>query len=986
MPARPPSAAGPPADRHAVRVRLLAEVIAHDPGPFTDRVRRALALTCDLLGLEVGLLSRVEGDTCTVTAAYAPGTEIVEGTRFDLSAAFCSLTLAEGDLVEIPHAGASAHRCHPSHATFGIESYVGVPVVVDGEAWGTLSFSSPRPLPSRLGSADHDLVRVLAIWIGGVLEREAQGRRLDQAASRLLDVVGQAPVLVIGTDADGTVTLSEGAALDALGIEAGGFVGQSFVDVLANHPASLAAVRDVLGGTPRSWESRIRGRDLMTKARPVVGPDGAVDGTISVLFDVTDQTRVREALQRSQERARALSEATFEGIAFSTGGRILDCNHQFAVLFGYDRPDEVVGRQADEIVAPESRETVARMIRDDRTEEYQAVCVRRDGARFWAQIQGRTVDDPDRDVRVTAVRDVSRRREIDEQRRFQADVLAHVSDAVVALDLDGRVTYWNGGAERLHGLAADDVLGRALTDVAAYALPARAGDDVHALDDPEAALQSDAARDGELIYLAPDGDRRFVSVSSSVLHDEDGQPRGLLAVSRDVTDQRRLSARLRHQATHDALTGLPNRTLFRERIEAALHDGAPFAVLFIDLDRFKAVNDTLGHVAGDRLLTEVSSRLRDALRPLPGALVARLGGDEFGVLAPTDDAVALAEALLDALRVPIPFGAREVVPSASVGVVGGGERYDAAGALLRDADTAMYAAKHEGRGRLSVFTEAMRRAAALRFRLEDDLRYATGRGQVRPFFRPVVDLATGRVAGVEAVTRWAHPDLGLLTPDRFLPLAEELGLATEIDHWILNRACAEVAAWGREAVDALALVSVGCSRQTLLAPGLADHARAAADLAGLPPDRLVVRLTEQALADLDPDLTSDVVAGIREHGLGLAVTDFGARFSPLGLVHARSVDAVAIDRAFVADVEGSAPSRAVVRAVVGLSRDLGMRVVAEGVETPGQLRALRELGVPYAQGRLFADPAASDDARGVIDSPPWAGDWTAWTEAAVALL
>ena len=820
-------------------------------------------------------------------------------------------------------------------------------------------------------------MRLLAVWVGSVLERDTRDQRIAEESGRLAAVVDQAPIIVYGLDADGVFTLSEGAGLDALGVTGGAVVGQSVYELYRDQPETLDNLRRVLAGQAGSWENQIGDAVFASQARPVRGPGGDVTGLIGVSLDITARARSRQALAESEARLRALSASTYEGIAFSEGGVVFDGNEQFARLFGYPDIASMAGRSPVELVADEYLGRVQEAIRENKTEPYEAVCVRADGSRFWAEIQGHPTPYDGRTVRMTAIRDVTARKRAEEQRRFQADVLAHVSDAVVALDLEGRITYWNDGATALHGVASADVLGRRLEDVVSYAVPAF--HDGHSEVSAEAALQSEAAHDGELVFVAPSGERRFVSVSSSVLYDDTGTERGLLAVSRDVTSQREMSARLRHQATHDALTGLPNRTLFRDRIRDALALGEPFAVLFVDLDRFKVINDSLGHDAGDRLLTTVALRLREAMGSVPGAVVARLGGDEFGVMAPSEDArpEAVGQDVLDALAPALDLGPRAVSPSASVGVVARAETYDAPEAVLRDADTAMYAAKHGGRGRLAVFTDEMHRQAALRFRIENDLPYAAGRDQLRVYFQPVVDLADGTVVGFEALVRWEHPELGLLAPGRFLPLAEELGLVVGLDRWILDAACAEVATWGAEALDALSVLSVNCSDRTFLGPGLADHARAAADLAGLPPGCLVLELTERAIVDLD--LARGAIDAARRNGLQLAIDDFGSGYSSLGLLHAMPVDGVKIDRSFVCDLEASRPARAVVRAVVGLSDELGMRAIGEGVETPGQLRALRDAGTRYAQGYLFSRPVPADQARAMLAAPPWQGSWDAWT-------
>ena len=681
-----------------------------------------------------------------------------------------------------------------------------------------------------------------------------------------------------------------------------------------------------------------------------------------------ERDRRQRALAVSERRLRALGASTTEAIAFVEGGAVLDCNDQFVRLFGFEGRAEAVGTAAIDFAAPEYRETIRRMTTEGRTEPYEVEGLRADGSRFWAEVQGGPAEYGGRPVRMTALRDITRRKEALAQTRFQADVLAHVSDAVVALDARGRVTYWNAGAERLHGLPAEAVLGRPIEAAVRYHVPEGAGVDARA------ALRAVAAGQGDLVYEGPDGRRRVVSVSVSRLGE--GAERGTLAVLRDVTAAREMAARLRHQATHDALTGLPNRARFRSRIERALRAGRPFAVLFVDLDRFKTVNDSLGHEAGDRLLRAVAGRLRTAVAEAAGAggTVARLGGDEFAVVAPADaeGAERLARHVLDALAAPVDLGPRAIAPGASVGVVGRAGRYRDPEALLRDADTAMYEAKRAGRGGYALFDPAMHRAAAAQFGLEHDLREAVGGGQLRLRLQPIVDLGTGAAAGFESLVRWEHPERGLCGPGQFIPLAEELGLVAEIDRWVLDATCRELAAWP-DVPGPLVMVSVNCSDQSFLADDLADRACACAEAAGIEPGRLVLELTERAL--VESEAAVGALQALRARGVRLCVDDFGSGYSSLGLLHRLPVDGLKIDRSFVSDLETSAEARAVVRAVVGLARELGLRTVAEGIETPGQLAVLREAGCPYGQGFLFSPPVPPEAARPLLARAPWADEW-----------
>ncbi|MEM7786321.1 MAG: EAL domain-containing protein [Bacteroidota bacterium] len=1133
-PPPPLAASAAVSTRFASRLSLLAAVIAHGEGGFADRVERALSLSARLLGFEIGLMSRVDGDRYTVEACHAPEADIEAGDVFDLGDTFCSLTIEADDLLVVDDIEDSAYRSHPCRYVFGFASHLGIPIRVRGEVWGTLSFSSSAPRAKPLKEADLDLVRLLGIWISGVLEgkdRERQIRELDARAQTILD---EAPIVLFGLDADGVFTIAEGAGLRPLGVDSTDLVGQNAFELYGHVETSCAAFRAVLDGETRTWEADVDGVVYTNQAEPTYDPDGRVSGLIGVAIDVTEQTRSEQQRKReadrlhrflnvssepgtfdehvarvlgaaadllgldtgrlvkvdgsralcvassapqveafapgaerplasthdarpaasgevetvpdhartpttrpeavedtayigapvdvegtsygvvsfssatptarsftdsdrqfvrlvagwmgqrvgrhlraqqladSEVRFRALSEATFEGVAYSEDGVITDANEQFAWLFGYATVDSVVGEPVLSFCAPEYADTVREMNGQSHPDAYEIVCVRRDGSRFWAEIQGRPASVEGRPVRITAIRDVTARKQAEEHRRFQADVLSHVSDAVVALDIEGRITYWNAGAERLHGHATAAVLGRPLDEVVHYLVPEAGGSGALEIASPEEALQSEVAANGELIYINPEGERRFVSVSSSIIRGDSGAEQGLLAVVRDVTAQRQLSARLRHQATHDTLTGLPNRALFRSRIESSLATSTPFAVLFIDLDHFKVVNDSLGHDAGDHLLTSVSLRLRDALGAIEGALVARLGGDEFGVFVPTTgiDVEALGQSVLEALGTPVSLGSRSITPSASVGIVAAGETYGSPEDLLRDADTAMYAAKHGGRQRLAMFTPAMHETATLRFGLEHDLKHATERGQLRFALQPIVRLADGGVAGFEVLTRWEHPEYGLLPPERFLPIAEEIGAIVELDLWVTEEACRTLGPWLTE--HGLCL-SVNVSVQTFLASDLVRRLAEATAAAGMPPGALVIELTERAFVDTEAAVAA--AQAVQAAGFRLAVDDFGTGYSSLGLLHRLPVDILKIARSFVEGLGADRTADAIVRSVVQLARSLDLDVIAEGVQTPDQLSALREIAMPLAQGHLLSEPIASEAVPDLVARPPWTAHW-----------
>ena len=442
-----------------------------------------------------------------------------------------------------------------------------------------------------------------------------------------------------------------------------------------------------------------------------------------------------------------------------------------------------------------------------------------------------------------------------------------------------------------------------------------------------------------------------------------------------VTDQAatalenaRLLATVRHQSQHDALTGLPNRALFGKQLDDALRTSAPdtaTAVLFCDLDRFKHVNDTHGHAAGDELLRQASARLRGELRP--GDVIGRLGGDEFGVLlvGVRDDGqvLAVADRLVERLDEPFRISGHEIRITASVGVSmhmgsdGRGER------LLAAADSAMYIAKQDGRSQVAVAGEVLARRVAPS--LEAELGSAIQNGQMRLFFQPVVDVSApgaGSVVGAEALLRWAHPRLGLLAPGAFLALAEEVGLISDLDLWALDAACAELATWPEGSRGPL-LVAVNLASATLVDPRLLPAVRAALTSHGLGPERLHLEVVEsRSLIDL-PGVIERLVA-LRQMGVRISLDDFGTGYSTLSWLQALPVDQIKIDRSFIMGLPGHGASLAVVRGVLALARELGIEVIAEGVEEPEQLAMLREAGCDLVQGYLLGRPAPMLDVVG----------------------
>jgi diguanylate cyclase (GGDEF)-like protein/PAS domain S-box-containing protein len=692
-----------------------------------------------------------------------------------------------------------------------------------------------------------------------------------------------------------------------------------------------------------------------------------------VMFDLTARYAADAARREAERRYRTLVEH-IPAAAYAHELRDVPIftyiGPQIERISGYP-PAHFLG-PLDNLYAamhPDDRDAVrAEAERTDQTGEPFDVehrFVRPDGSAVWVRNEAVRVRADDDGVQrwQGVITDITDRKRLEQQYRTLVEQIPAATYTHVVRET-GEVVYMSPQIERISGYPPEFHLG-ALTQTLSAIHP----------DDRERvrleAERTDSSHEPyriEYRYLWPDGRTVWVRNEAVLVRVDDDGAEYWQGVISDVTERRKLEDALEHQAYHDALTGLPNRALLLDRVSGALararRDGRQVAVAFLDLDNFKVVNDSLGHVRGDALLVRIARVLQASVRE--SDTVARFGGDEFVLLldgvADAADAELVIARVQQALASPLKVGRARLNASASIGVAVSTGAQTTPELLLRDADIAMYRAKATGKQRNVVFTPDMRRAAVQRWQLETELRRGVARDEFTLHYQPTLELASGRIVGVEALARWQHATRGLLPPAEFIALAEETDLIVPLGRWALRAACQQARAWNaaRAADDQLA-VSVNLSARQFREPSLAHDIEAALDASGLAPELLTVEITETAAMD-DVEVTAATLAALKRVGVSISIDDFGTGYSSLAYLRRFPVDSLKIDRSFIAGLSDADGERAIVSAIIELGHALGIRVVGEGVETAAQLACLRELGCDLAQGFLFAPPLPADAA------------------------
>ena len=738
-------------------------------------------------------------------------------------------------------------------------------------------------------------------------------------------------------------------------------------------------------------------RWLRVNRYPIFAADRSVEAVLSMFVEVTDlrsaQVRLADALERAKEQhlseletKRAQLEALgryrtiFEGasvgiLRVETDGRMVEANPAMEKMLGYSA-DELAEMDLRRYTHPEDVEYNLALFRElmagDRDSfQLEKRCYHKDGTLIWVQVTAALERDAQGKPKfaISMLEDITERKVAQEallrqEERLSALIL-HSADAIFTIDKDCRISFASPAAVTLLESGGETHLGQSLLDF--FDADSRQGI-VRQLENL-AAMPSGATVPLEAHIRAGGGQLRAVEGTGCNLLG-DTSIDGTVVTLRDVTARAELEEQLTRRALHDDLTGLPNRALFADRLAHALDSAARepdlhVAVLFVDLDDFKAVNDGMGHAAGDELIRGVAARIRAGLRP--SDTVARLGGDEFAVLVDRvpslEYANDVAQRVLELLSLPIDVAGVSLAVPASVGITLALQDSDVE-SLLRDADIAMYTAKSRGKGRIAIFDETLRDVATQRLALKIELPEALRLGQFRLDYQPIQSVSDREIVGFEALIRWHHPSRGIVPPGEFIPAAEQSGLIIEIGRWVLEQACRQAVAWNAANARPLSM-SVNVSAVQLHNPGFTDLLRNTLETTGLAPQLLTIELTESVL--VDQDRVVQILEQLHTVGVKIAIDDFGTGYSSLSYLQKFPVTSVKVDRSFVAELTNGDPG--LVRSIVSLAEALGLTTVAEGVETAGQLEALTALDCDLSQGFYIGYPQTADQIDALLESP-----------------
>ncbi len=853
--------------------------------------------------------------------------------------------------------------------------------------------------PVRNGSGDQVWVSTTRMplrdgagRVAGLLSisRNITGRK--QVEQRFQLLVEQTPAIVYIQDVETLDTLYDSPQIESmLGYPHDTYLRDPgyWIDVL--HPDDRERVLadeaklKLEGATEYLSEYRCVARDggvVWVRDEAVLVRDG--DGTPrywqGVISDITERKRTEGALRESEERFRSAFQHAPVGVALvGLDRRFLRVNRAVCEILGYTER-ELLLKTTPEITHPEDLERtadrVSRILEDEGGGHIvEKRYVRGDGGVVWVQSSVSLVRDSQGAPShfVSMFQDITRRKDVEQklketETRYRT-LVEQIPTVTYTIEAENStLTYVSPQHEAIFGYTPEECM----------AYPEHWIDTLHP-DDHERVLAEDERSEAtgepfraEYRQLAKDGRVVWVRDEAVLVRDEAGRPLYWQGVQYDITERKNLEERLRHRAFHDPLTGLPNRTLFLELSQKALtragRDRGSVAVLFVDLDNFKTVNDSLGHEAGNDLLMLVAEILRSCVRP--DDTIARLFGDEFAILLENVGGAAevarIANRLTESLRVPFRLNGRDVFVSASIGIDYGSTGQSDPEELLRNADLAMYASKSKGKSRYEFFAPSLKARVLERMDLENDLHQAVEREELVVHYQPIVSLETGEIESLEALARWRHPERGLVPPNVFVPIAEQTSLIMTIGRWVLREASRQARGWQEKlGKDLLPSISVNLSPAQLLSHP--EFVIETLQEAGLEPSLLRLEITERVVVS-DTEVAVGKIERLREMGIKFVLDDFGTGYSCLNYLKWLPADLLKIDRSFVEGLAENRRDAAIVSGTITLAHELGLRVVAEGVEFPEQLTELRQMGCDLVQGNHFSEPISGEQVLALLKS------------------
>ena len=976
----------------------IAAVAANEASSIEEALEIVIAAVCErrklplghgYLVTEQGVLTSSGIWHMQEAQRFAPLIEASEARAFSPGEGLPGMVLKTGLPLWIDAVTDPVFTRRETAQACGLRAAFAFPLMLGSEVLGVLEFFSSDVL-----QPDEELLEVMkhvGAQLGRVVERSRARDDLMDSGERARRIMETATDAFVQMDMQGFITDWNEKAESVFGWAREEVVGRSLSKTIipawfrAAHEKGVAHYLDTGNATliNRTLELPALHRDgheipIELTVWPLVQRDGLTFNAF--LRDVTERKEAQEALARASDFAQTVVSSTVDGVfAFDTDMKITEWNRAMETVSGVPR-SEALGRNCSELFSSlegGDEQDFCRAALEGRTTGFSNRAYVHSDTGWCSFYDGNLAPlfGKNGDVvgGVGVLHDITERKLLEDALRASSERIHNAfrltfNNAVIGMAmvrLDGRIEQVNPALCSLLGRPEEELLTTTMESVTHE-------DDVSMESPHTERILSGVVSSYQIEkrMLHSSGQTIWVLLVASAVTDASGQLLHLIHQVADITSRKRAEEQLTHQALHDSLTGLPNRTLFLDRLEHALARSqrspiAYVAVMFLDFDRFKVINDSLGRQAGDSALVGIARRLKGLLRP--SDTVARFGADEFVILCEEveslDQAREIATRVKDAVALPIEFDSTEAVLTASIGIALSTSPADSPEALVRDADIAMYKAKGGGRGRYEVFDDTLRHGVVQRLEIENELRAALENDELRLYYQPQVSMSEERIVGAEALIRWQHPRRGLLAPIEFIPIAEESGLIADIDAWVVQEACRRLKRWADHGWEELSL-SVNVSAQSLSRPEFGSLLRAALGTA-CNPCRLCLEITERVFLGVGRS-TMETIAGLRELGVGLAIDDFGTGYSSLSYLKRFPVDVLKVDRSFVQGIGQDADDSAITATVITLAHNMDLSAIAEGVETEDQLDRLRELGCDVVQGFHCGRPQTPEDLEKVL--------------------